>query len=496
MRNRRHLLPAAAAFTAASLVALLGLTSSASEPTGNLRLRLLGVNDFHGNLEPPDAGVGGAAWLTAHLEQAELPGRTIRVHAGDMVGTSPLISSWFHDEPAIEAANEMGFDVGTVGNHEFDEGGDELLRLLRGSRRTGPDALRANARGQLVNTSAPGFGGAAFPYVAANTIDRDGTPLLPPFQVIEREGERVGFIGVTTTSTPHFVLPRHHERFRFADISETVNLWSAELQRRGVEAIVVLAHAGGPKHSGWDDGTAVGEIVTETRQMSDAVDVVVAGHSHSQLNLRVPNASGSGHKLVVEALSYGVAYDRVDVTIDRASGDVVDKEASIPATHHGIEPDPAAAALVERYRRRVAPIADRVVAHTATPLTRRSGNLLRLAADAQRALAEADVAIVNAGSIRGDVDAGPVTYDELFRAQAYDHRLMLFTLRGAQVLDYIEARGGRLAIAGPGHIDPGATYTVAANELLASGDGFPRGVEGGRAVGTEVEALAGHIGRR
>ena len=75
--------------------------------------------------------------------------------------------------------------------------------------------------------------------------------------------------------------------------------------------------------------------------MSGAVDVVIAGHSHSLLNLRVPNADGAGDKLVVEALSYGVAYDRVDIAVDRATGEVVDKSGAVPSTHHGdLAPDP------------------------------------------------------------------------------------------------------------------------------------------------------------
>src|ERR671914_1647809 len=130
---RRNLLPGAAAFAAALLVALLGLDAGAEQRRPKKRerfveLQLLGVNDFHGHLEPPEPGVGGAAWLGAHLDRAErsYPGRTIRVHAGDMVGASPMISSWFHDEPTMEAANAIGFDVGTLGNHEFDEGGEEL----------------------------------------------------------------------------------------------------------------------------------------------------------------------------------------------------------------------------------------------------------------------------------------------------------------------------------------------------------------------------------
>ena len=294
--DRRHLLPGAAAFAAALLVALLGLNAGAEEHrTGTVHLQLLGVNDFHGHLEPPEPGIGGAAWLGAWLNRAATshPERTIRVHAGDMVGASPLISSHWHDEPTIEATNQMGFDVGTLGNHEFDEGGDEALRLVK----------RAH-----------------YPYVAANTVTRDGGDLiLPPYKIVERAGVKVGFIGVTTTDTPVFLLSRFARQFRWNDLSDTVNRYVPELQRKGVQAIVVLAHAGAFQEG--DD--AEGEIVDEAREMDDAVDVVIAGHTHSKLDLTV------GGKLVVEALSYGVAFDRVDLAIDRATGDVVSKAARV-----------------------------------------------------------------------------------------------------------------------------------------------------------------------
>ena len=178
-----------------------------------MEIQLLGVNDFHGRLESPGAAprdpggpgsLGGAAALDAHLDRAARshPGRTIRVHAGDMVGASPLLSSHFHDEPTVRAMNLMDFDVGTLGNHEFDEGGDELIRLLR--EREAPDVAR----------------GVGFPYIAANTVDREGELDLPPTRIIERAGVRVGFIGVTTTSTPNLVLDEHTERFDWLDISD------------------------------------------------------------------------------------------------------------------------------------------------------------------------------------------------------------------------------------------------------------------------------------
>jgi 5'-nucleotidase len=487
-----RLLPGLAAFAAAMLVALLGLYAQAGTPDtrekeprpGVVKLRLLGVNDFHGHLEPPRPGIGGAAWLKSHLDRATLPGRTIRVHAGDMVGATPLISSWSHDEPTIEVGNEIGFDVGTVGNHEFDEGGDELMRLLRGGRRTGPDALKPDVTGQLVNTSSPEFVGADFPYIAANTVDRDGELLLPPYEVVERAGVRVGFIGVTTRSTPTFLLERHAARFRFTDISEAVNRWVPELRRRGVEAIVVLAHAGGPTQDESDAPDYAGEIIDEAREMSSAVDVVVAGHSHSRIHVRVPNSDGSGDKLIVEALSYGVAYDRVDMLVDTRTGEVLSKSAEIPATGHaGVEGDADVAALVERYRERVAPLGDHVVGLTQAPLTRAGGELGQLVAHAQRAFARTDVGVVKPVSLRADIGAGPVTYAEVAEALAFDHVVVRLRMSGRELHEVI---GDDAYVAGPEELDPGAEYSVAASELIAGA---------GHEVSTEPQALAWFLAR-
>jgi 5'-nucleotidase len=484
-------MPGAAAFVAAILVALLGLYADADTPPraesgearGVVKLRLLGVNDLHGHLEPPRPGIGGAAWLKAHLDRATLPGRTIRVHAGDMIGASPLISSWFHDEPAMEAGNELGFDVGTLGNHEFDEGGDELDRILRGGQRTGPEALERDAEGNLVNTSSPDYAGASYPYVAANTIDREGRLRLPPYMVVERAGVRVGFIGVTTPSTPNFLLDRHAERFRFTDISDAVNRWVGELRGHGVRTIVVLAHAGGPAQDESDAPDFVGEIVEEAREMSSEVDAVIAGHSHSQLDIRVPNVDGSGDKLIVEALSYGIAYDLVDLTIDRRTGDVVAKTGRVPATSHDIAEDAEVAALVEGYRGRVAPLATRVLGSTESGLTRAGGELGRLVADAERAFARTDAAVVSRGALRADIGAGPITYAELAAALAYDHPVVRLRLTGRRLRALAAGAG---FYSGPAEPDPDRAYSVAASEML-----MPHG----RPVGSEVEAVAWYLER-
>ncbi|HZN89330.1 MAG TPA: bifunctional metallophosphatase/5'-nucleotidase [Thermoleophilaceae bacterium] len=462
MVERHHLLPGAAAFAAALFVALLGLSAGARESgparAGVVELQLLGVNDFHGHLEPPEPAVGGAAWLGAWLDRAAAshPDRTIRVHAGDMVGVSPLISSHFDDEPTIEATNLMGLDVGTLGNHEFDEGGAEALRLVRRAR---------------------------YPYVAANTVSREGGELiLPPYRIVERSGAKVGFIGVTTKDTPYFLLSQFAREYRWLDLSESVNRWVAELRARGVEAIVVLAHAGA-----FGDGRrAAGEIVDEARQMDDAVDVVIAGHTHSELNLRV------GGKLIVEALSYGTAFDRVRLTVDRTSGDVVAKSALVVATRHGgIRPDPELATLVERHRQAVAPLAERVVGHAAGALDNAAVD--RIAVRSERAWAGADLAFLNPGNTRSEIGAGPITYAEAAEVQAYEHPVWRLRMRGADLLEAMAEQPG-LLVSGPRDLDPQATYTVAANGIVAEREPFAHAIEREQ-LGTDLDALTAWLSR-
>ena len=466
--ERRHLLPGAAAFSAALAIALLGLNAGAEEPEAESRtveLQLLGVNDFHGHLEPPVPGLGGAAWLGAHLDRAAgaATERTITVHAGDMIGASPLISSHFHDEPAIEAMNLMPFDVGALGNHEFDEGGAELLRVLRGSR---------------------------FPWLAANTVDpRSGEPLLAPTKVVERAGVRVGFIGVTTDETPTWLLPEFKREYRFLDISETVNRQVATLRARGIEAIVVLAHSGAVQEGAT---AATGEIADEAAEMDDAVDVIVAGHTHTRLNVVIDG------KLVVESLAYGTGYDRVSLTIDRLTGEVVAKSAVLEATtHDGIAPDPGLRELVASYAERVAPIGERVVGTLPEALdTERLGEA---AADAQRALAGADVGLVNGGNTRQPgLEAGPVTYADAQLVHAYEHPVLRMTMHGRDILAAWRGRGPvDVYESGLEAVEPTGVYTVAVNGVFAAARRFPpfERARDRRVVGTDLEALVAWLGR-
>jgi 5'-nucleotidase len=301
---------------------------------------------------------------------------------------------------------------------------------------------------------------------------------------------------VTTPTAPRYLLPRFAGDLRFGDMSDAVNRQVPELRRRGVEAIVVLAHSGAPSQQG-DGAKAHGQVVDEVRQRSDAVDVVGAGHSHTRIDLRIPNQADDGDKLVVESLSYGTAFDQVDMTLDRATGDVVSKRARIPRTWHaGLRPDPAVERILAGYRERLRPLAERVVGRAAGTLSASDG-LGRLAAEAQRAFAKADVALVDAGSFRARIDAGPITYAELFETQAYDHPLVRMQLTGRELAGVLGSEEGRgLFRAGRTDLDPDTSYSVVANVLLTDAGPFRvlrEAAARGRELGSQVEALAAYV---
>jgi 5'-nucleotidase len=450
-----------------------------------VHVRILGINDLHGHLDPTSVGgrqAGGVAWLSSWLDRYSADGTpTIRVSAGDAVGASPLISAHFRDEPTVEALNAMHFDVATVGNHDFDEGRDEMLRLASGG---------------------DGSPGAAFPYIGANTLDAaTGKPFLPPYEVLERGGVKIGFIGVTTPASGRWLLPRYADQLRFADISDTVNRYADELEAQGVHAIVVLAHSGGAQETG---DQARGEIVDEARQMTDAVDVVIAGHTHTLMDLRV------GHKIVTQAISYGTAFDDVDLQIDPRSDEVVASQAQVVQTwHDGVTPDPALTALVDRWRARLGGLGDRHVADLAAPITRIGGAggqspLGTLVAESERAAAHADIAFVPPDWIRADLPAGPVTYSDVFDVQPFGNDIVRMDMKGSdlrEVLAEQEAPGHPILQQSglPSTIDIGKTYSVAASEFLADGGEdfapFRRGTDRSTA-GKDVDALADYLARR
>jgi 5'-nucleotidase len=173
----------------------------------------------------------------------------------------------------------------------------------------------------------------------------------------------------------------------------------------------------------------------------------------------------------------------VDLTIDRRTGDVVAKSRSAPGTAHDIAADARVEALVDAYRRRVAPLATKVLGSTESGLTRAGGELGRLAADAERDFAKTDAAVVDQGALRADIEPGPITYGGVAEALAYGHPVVRVELTGRELRALADESG---FYSGPAELDPNRTYTVAASEML-----LPEV----RPVGTEAEAVASYLER-
>ena len=173
-----------------SLLLSLILTPVLAKPSGTVNVQILAVNDFHGNLEPPAGSsgrigtinAGGAEYLATHIKQLRATNpNTIVVSAGDMIGASPLLSALFHDEPTVEAFNLMGLDFNAVGNHEFDEGATELLRMQNGGCHPTDGCLDGD-----------GFEGASFQYLAANVVRADnGKPFSRPTRFAVLQGQKL-----------------------------------------------------------------------------------------------------------------------------------------------------------------------------------------------------------------------------------------------------------------------------------------------------------------
>ena len=430
-----------------ALVACLPGTATAAEkkkPRKPLRMQLLGINDFHGHLDASTPGrvsrtkrsrdgvpAGGAAYLATHVRMLSRRRKyTLVVAAGDTVGGSPLLSSLFHDEPAIEAMNRIGLDVAAVGNHEFDEGANELRRLQRG----GCHPVDGCADGTP-------FRGAKFPFLAANVVSRrTGKTIFPPYVIRRVGGERIAFIGMTLEGTPELIAPYIAANLRFLDEARTANRYVRQLRRKRVRAIVVLLHEGdAPTRRGTVDSCPgvrgpLGDIV---RRTSQDVDVFLTGHTHAAYDCVIDR------RRVTSAGSYGRLITRIDIEISRRTHDVIRARADNWIVGQDVMRAPDLTALIAHYTRFAAPLRDRVIGRLASSASRarddsgesRMGNLV---ADAQRHVTVADAAFIIPGHVRAGLAAGDVTYGRAFIAQPFGTSLVTMTLTGAQILELLK----------------------------------------------------------
>ncbi|WP_257458690.1 bifunctional metallophosphatase/5'-nucleotidase [Archangium lipolyticum] len=510
------------------LIAYPGCDPKPTPEPQPIRVQVLAFNDFHGNLEAPtgsngrvptpasdggtvDVNAGGAAFLAHHLQKLreENPENTVVVSAGDLIGASPLVSGIFHDEPTIEVMNMMGLNINSVGNHEFDEGATELLRMQNGGCHT--------VDGCVASTS---FAGAKFKFLSANVFTDVAArkTLLPAYDIREFQGVKVAFIGMTLEGTPLIVSPSGVTGLTFQDEADTVNALVPELKQQGVEAIVVVIHEGGAQPGRYDECNGIsGPIKDIVERLDDEVDVVASGHTHQAYNCVIDG------KRVTSAYSHGRLITDIDLVLDPVSKDVVETTArNVIVTRDTAEP--SVDTYVKDIVSKAAPQRDRIIGNTTgelkapvRPIPKGAsgestlGNLVAdamLAASSSAEMGGAVIAFQNPGGVRADINAGDITFGEVFSVQPFANNLVTLTITGAQIDTLLEQqfqpsgtsilqvsrgfsftwsasapRGSKVnpesIIFNGVTIDPAASYRVTVNNFMASGgDGYTVLTEG------------------
>lgn len=549
----------AASFLALGACATVPATPPKVAPSGPVEVQLLAFNDFHGNLEPPQQVVasdhgavpaGGAAYLASALKSLRTP-NSVTVAAGDLIGATPISSALFLDEPAIKALSLAGLDLAAVGNHEFDRGSAELLRMQKGG---------CEKFTKRVPCAVEPFEGAGFQYLAANVLTEGGTPLLPATAIREVGGVKIGFIGLTLKETATLVAPTGVAGLRFADEAATANALVPGLKAAGAASVVLLIHQGASTAGRYDDPACpglAGDVLPIIERLDPAISVVVSGHTHNAYLCRLPIAGG-GERLLTSAGKYGtmvtdirMTFDRDSQTLTGARGDFVIVQGEpfanarltaplVPAVRT-FAPDPQVAALVARYREAASGAANRPVGTLRGSLAKGEGLAESTAADfiadsqwfiaRDPARGAADLALMNNGGARTDLTPaadGTVTFGQIFAMQPYANNIVTKSYTGAELVAVLEQMfdSGTNTLAKPNlmmpsanvrirfdrsrpagqrivgvtidgrQLDPKRTYRVAINNYLASGgDNFSKLAAGRDPVdgGLDLDATEAYL---
>ena len=543
--STRFVVLAAAALATTALTSAPASAGTRPDPTTDVRI--IGFNDFHGNLEPPSGSggrvvlsngttvdAGGAAYFATHVKQLRSQVRnSLVVSSGDNIGASPLTSALFHDEPTIDFLNQIGVSASVVGNHEFDEGYKELQRMQFGGCHP--------TDGCQFQTSFPG---AKFPFLGANVTFDNGVPALLPFTVKFVDGVPLGIIGVTLKDLPSVVTPDAIKGLKFGDEVKAIDQTANLLDFFGVKAQVVLMHQGdnteveGPDDCKLRPGPAA--VIAQTA--TSKVDAFFTGHSHQQYNCVINDPAGQPRP-VIQSSSFGRLLSVVDLKLDKRTRDVVRSatKAHNEIVTRDVTPDPAATALVNDAKTKSGPIANRQIG-TITADLPAAGNaagessLGDVLADAQLAGTQSNnavIAMTNPGGIRADLTFksspngegdGVVTYGEAFTVQPFSNIMQTITLTGANLKNVLEQQWTAtttrpLQISSSLHytysksaaigsrvqnitvngmpVTPEATYRVSVNNFLAAGgDGFTELTKGTNLAGgpVDLDALVAYLG--
>ncbi|MEX2285240.1 MAG: 5'-nucleotidase C-terminal domain-containing protein, partial [Gemmatimonadota bacterium] len=380
------------------------------------RVRIIGQNDFHGRLQPEvyswsnGKPIGGAAVLYSYYkhERAAFDGPTITLDGGDVMQGTP-ISNLTEGRSTVEFFNRNGVDVAAIGNHDFDWGLSVLQPRMQ------------QARFAWLGANIYTAGANAHPSWARGTV------------MLERGGVKVGVIGLSTEETPSVTKADNVKGLEFRSGAAEINRLVPLLRRQGADFVIVTAHSGVV----CDRGTMVNchdEMIDWARQVTEKPDLIVAGHTHQYINI-VENGIR-----IVEGWDYSKLYSVVDLE-KTADGRTKVWVRGQPITWHDrVKPDSGIAAMVKRYEQQIGPRVNRIIATLAEPLRKSGGEyaLGHLIADAQRAAAGAQVTVMNNGGIRTDLEAGPLTWGELYQLQPFANRIIRLTLSGTILKELME----------------------------------------------------------
>jgi len=468
MRTRSHpdrpaavrRLAACAVATAAALGAsAFAVPAAHAAPT---EIQILATNDFHGRIvgNGAEAGAAKLAGVVDALRAANP--NTVFAAAGDLIGASTFESFILNDKPTIDALNAAGLEVSAVGNHELDQGYDDLIERVMA-----PYDPVANP-----------YGGAEWQYIAANLkVRATGDDAVPATWIKEFGDVQVGFVGAVTEELPALVSPAGIAEIEVRGIVDSVNTEAAGLVAAGADLVVMLVHEGA---AGTDcaaavaPGTKWGGIVSG---VSADVDAIVSGHTHLAYNCEYPVQSwiDEGRAVttrpVVSAGQYGINLNQLTYTVDGATGEVHAKtQAVIPVASQPAAPDAEVTALVAEAVAEADVLGAEPLGEIAGAFNRaklaggtsenRGGEstLSNLVAEVQQWATEApesggaQIAFMNPGGLRSDMlgsDPGDgsyprtLTYKQAAVVQPFANTLVNLQMTGAQIRTVLEQQWQR-----------------------------------------------------
>ncbi len=424
-------------------VLLLAIILPVSAET--IYLNILHTNDIHGGIVPREATflnpdfppmIGGGAYISAYVdgvreECLESGEYCLLIDAGDIYQGTPT-GNYESGKFIIEWMNAVGYDMMTLGNHDFDDGADNAIVLSEQ---------------------------ADFPVICSNFVDST-TGVIPcpvlPYEILEIEGVKIAFIGLTTTDTYGLVTPELLGNYIFLNEVETTERYISEVEEQGADLIILVSHLGQPGDPDKYlervyDAWSAGEEYTKDFCMNhveftclvSGIDLIVSGHTH--IGFAEPWISPINHTIVVQGYANGTGIGRIRLAINTESGtligyDLPEGEEYISLLHDEFWPDQEMAEMIEDFRVIAEAGMDEVISEANEQIPRGNAEhpLGRLIADAMLWSTDADVALMNRGGVRAAIPRGLITPRVLYQSIPFEEDLFVFEITGAELKDILE----------------------------------------------------------